>query len=303
MPSSSLGDIWSVWMNHAEASLAHAENQLNAMNVFPVQDSDTGTNLLRTVSGICAYSPHDGAQQALKNAAGNSGMICATWLQSLVQSHGESGEITPESLHVALFRAYKSAEGAVGQPAEGTILTTMHDVAQAELHHEIEHHVANLVQVAFESARGTEQLLEVAKSAHVADAGASGFFLLINSLCEALVGFSRSFDESAELFRPAQTSALSDADVAVEQGDEELICSVELNPVQMVQLRQELEDAGDSLVISALATEESHYLWKIHVHGDAQALMQIIANFAEPHEPSITSLTAQPQHCEDSRHD
>lgn len=303
MPSSSLGDIWSEWMSHAEASLGHAENQLNAMNVFPVQDSDTGTNLLRTVKGISAYSPQDGAQQALKNAAGNSGMICATWLQSLVQSHGEYGEITPESLHVALFRAYKSAEGAVGQPADGTILTVMHDVAQAELQNDVEHHVANLVQVAFDSARGTEQLLEVAKSAHTTDAGASGFYLLMNSLCQALAGFSRSFEESAELFRPAQTVALPAADAVVDQGDEELICSVELDPVQMVQLRQELESAGDSLVISALATEESHYLWKIHVHGDAQALMSIIANYAEPQEPSMTSLTAHPQHCEDSLHD
>lgn len=294
-------ELWEPWMSLSIESLALQEQTLNSMNVFPVADADTGSNMLATLRGTLAPSALDGARCALDSSRGNSGTLLSVWLKTLVESLGETGILTPEALHYALFRAWEVAQTAVSAPAEGTMLTVMHTLAQAPVRGELEEHFPFLISEAAEAAFATQKLQQQAREAHTFDAGAVGLALVVKAWGQAMgleipqnktMGTILSpVPADAEQTRPASSG---DAGVQTSSTSVEIVCTVQLSPLDMAHLRSSLDALGDSVVIAPVdqgsGTTPS---WRVHVHVPQQdKALQAIRALAEPENLQVTSLEA-----------
>mgnify|MGYP001826825557 FL=1 len=176
---------------------------INALNVYPVPDGDTGTNMSLTLDSVVAElasAPADAAARwkaishgSLMGARGNSGVILSQILRGLADTLGAAPAVTPQTLADAFSVAAEAAYGAVMKPVEGTILTVMGDVA-AEAGHaadDDESLVRLLERCAREGKRSldnTPELLPVLKDAGVVDAGGAGLLLLIDGLLHVVDG-------------------------------------------------------------------------------------------------------------------
>ena len=177
---------------------------INALNVFPVPDGDTGTNMLLTLRSIVddlpAYSSESAnrvsktiARSALLGARGNSGLILAQYFKGLAEAIGESTELTGEhfakSIRVAATNSYK----ALPNPVEGTMLTVYRECAEAAENsaaqdNSLESVLADVTEEALASVRRTPNLLPVLAEAEVVDSGGFGFAVMLDGALRALRG-------------------------------------------------------------------------------------------------------------------
>ncbi len=174
---------------------------LNRINVFPVPDADTGTNLASTMRSIAerARSFRSAratlgsiADAALLGARGNSGLIFAQFLYGLSQEVREESRLTPHGFAESARRAVQHARRAILTPVEGTMLTVIHDWAEALYAERLKRSdfaelLAHSLQAAERSLKDTPKKLAVLARAGVVDAGAKGFF----DFLEGVVGFIR----------------------------------------------------------------------------------------------------------------
>jgi len=148
--------IFHSWLVEAQSALRDAREEIDALNVFPVPDGDTGTNLYLTVEAACAAflepcedlasAAHRVGRAAILGARGNSGVIFSALLRDLVAELAKS----PENFAQALAHGANGAYHAVALPLEGTILTVAsHSARQAEL---VAKQGADLVEVAIAAA-------------------------------------------------------------------------------------------------------------------------------------------------------
>lgn len=185
----------------AETWLAANRDAVNAINVYPVPDGDTGTNMLLTWrAALRAADDADGhvgvildavQHGALLGARGNSGVILSQMLRGFAEAIDGVEVIAPADLATALERAAEAAYEAVSTPVEGTMLTVMRDGAAAANTVDAEHHVAVLtafVEEAFASVDRTPELLPRLKDAGVVDAGGMGIAVLFQGLLHGVSG-------------------------------------------------------------------------------------------------------------------
>jgi uncharacterized protein len=195
----------------AEALKAHRD-EINKLNVFPVPDGDTGTNMSLTMDAVVAEVGRlgEGATLAevchavthgsLMGARGNSGVILSQILRGFCESLGPLEHVDAQAIADALARSVEVAFQAVRKPVEGTILTVLKDAAAAapaavEAGEDITGVVEAAVAEAFESVRRTPDLLPVLKEANVVDAGGYGLAVLAEGFAAALGHHEiRSFD-------------------------------------------------------------------------------------------------------------
>ncbi|CAL9570891.1 DAK2 domain-containing protein [Streptomyces sp. enrichment culture] len=229
------------WCGLALRALGHAREEIDAINVYPVADGDTGTNLYLTVESAAAaveavFDGHaagagDGADPSLADALramahgaligarGNSGTILAQLLRGLAQVLAADGD-TPHTdgpgLALALRHAADSARQAVAHPVEGTVLTVASAAADAAAGAEGD--CRKVARAAYEGARAalaaTPGQLAVLRRAGVVDAGGRGLVAVLGALLEALTGETpggRARGEGA-----AETRARGDAEGAAE---------------------------------------------------------------------------------------
>ncbi len=261
-----------------------AQEQLNRINVFPVADGDTGTNMAATLKSVAAGARRmkatatvgemskAAAQAALMGARGNSGVILAQFFQGLSEGVGDALRLTSLAFAKAARRASACAYESLSEPKEGTILTVIRAWAEhVESIAERTHDVADLLRsglVAAQAAlnRTPDQLAQL-KAAGVVDAGAQGFVHLL----EGVVRYIESGDLDA---------TIADADDAIETADDghdhptgELDeptyrycteCYIEGTAIDRAGLRRELEAlACDSLIVAGSPTTV-----RIHIHTD-----------------------------------
>jgi DAK2 domain fusion protein YloV len=185
---------------YRDALGAHRE-AINRLNVYPVPDGDTGTNMTLTLVSVCEELAGAGEDMAatctaighgsLMGARGNSGVILSQVLRGLADAFREREAVGPAELAEALERASAAAYGAVMKPVEGTILTVVRESAAAAA--ERARDGACLVEV-LEAARArgadalarTPELLPVLAQAGVVDAGGAGFLLLLDALLDVV---------------------------------------------------------------------------------------------------------------------
>ena len=256
-----------------------AERQhLNKINVFPVPDGDTGTNLALTLSGIgAALAAHPSrsagdvmirvADAALDGARGNSGAIMAQFFQGLADQLGEYRRIGVAELSAALVEASAYARDALDKPLDGTVLTVIQDAARSAMRQH-DHGVSDLAAfmdglllAARESLESTRNGLEQMRKAGVVDAGASGFVMLLEGMADFIrTGSLRTADEPIET--PDDVPEES-----VVGGSEELSfrycteCMVSGQRLDRRKLREALSPMGNSMVIAG-----THRKLKVHIH-------------------------------------
>ncbi|HSW30425.1 MAG TPA: DegV family protein [Longimicrobiales bacterium] len=174
-------------------------SELNRINVFPVPDGDTGTNLALTVRAIAdrlrgnddddvSDVAREAAQAAVLGARGNCGMMLSHFLLGFSEHVRDQARITTEECGAALRNGVQNLHQALERPVEGTILTVMRDTAEAAervRHRDFAELLQHLVEEARASLARTPDLLPVLRRAGVVDAGAKGFV----SLLEGVVGY------------------------------------------------------------------------------------------------------------------
>jgi len=260
---------------------------LNAINVFPVPDGDTGTNMAGTAKAIAASLRgvsirgagavlRQAARSAMEGARGNSGAILAQFLQGLAHELGEEVRVGARRLAQAATVAAEKTKKALRVPKEGTILTVLEDWAKA-LHAEaaVCEDILQVFYSGLEAARAslerTRNILPEMRKAGVVDAGAKGFIHLLEGVADLLKRGKRRADPSDN-----SSAALLQND-AVEQVGEihlelttpggpryctEALLEKSREPIEKV--RGALAELGDSLVVAG--DEE---IARVHVHSDA----------------------------------
>lgn len=257
---------------YAQALEAHRE-EIDSLNVFPVPDGDTGTNMLltqRAVDEACVGL--DGApigtlgetiaRAALLGARGNSGVILSQILRGLTEGL-EGAQADGRGLASALARAHEEARKSVAEPAEGTILSVLGDAARAAKGGSVEEVARASLEAARASLERTPRQLEELRRAGVVDAGGKGLVLLLDALAAAIEG--RPLSEEVGPMGPVGHEEAAGS-LGTRYGSE--VMYVIHGPAEGVEgLRERLSAIGDSVVV--VGGGELH---QAHVHTDDPGL-------------------------------
>ncbi|MFD9332998.1 DAK2 domain-containing protein [Streptomyces sp. NPDC060028] len=278
------------WSSLALAALGRAREDIDAINVYPVADADTGTNLYLTAesadrelraavgnvteaTGTAAASLSRAvrayAHGALIGARGNSGTILAQLLRGVADVLGDepAGRGPGRLLAQALTRAAQEAYEAVAHPVEGTMLTVAAAAARAgESAEAAAGTAADVARAAYDGARAAlaqtpGQLAELGR-AGVVDAGGCGLVAVLGALWQALSGQEVAPDpvrgRAVPVPQPSQPCAREQEGPAYE-----VVYLLEAGEAAVGELRTRLDGLGDSLVVVG-----GDSLWNVHVHVD-----------------------------------
>jgi len=183
-------------------NLRRSEKEINDLNVFPVPDGDTGTNMRLTVEGGVSYAPSraelnlylkDLSRGMLLGARGNSGVILSQFFRGVYQELARCATAGPGELRNGLIRGYKAAYAAVARPVEGTILTVAregieHSRSQIGRGTTVETLLSIYIAEMRRTLAATPEMLPVLKEAGVVDSGAMGFILIVEGMLKFLYG-------------------------------------------------------------------------------------------------------------------
>lgn len=304
----------SEWAHTAVAHLITHTDEINRLNVFPVADADTGTNMLFTMRAACARA--DGqpaadvagvaaalAEGALQGARGNSGVILSQILRGLSDvTRSAADERDPvltdvdgSLLAAALRHAVVLAETSVGELVPGTIVSVLQaasDAAWVAAHDSPGDHadVAAVVAAASDAAvvalEKTPQQLSVLAAAGVVDAGGRGLLVLLDALTAVLVGRAPRRDA----YEPSGTGTAPTALSVVAPPRFEVMYLLNgCDHAGVDVLRARLEQLGDSVAIAASGTEGRY---SVHVHADeAGDAIEAALDVGRPSRIQITALT------------
>ncbi|PFG40844.1 hypothetical protein ATJ97_3384 [Georgenia soli] len=280
------------WFEHALRSLLLVRDEIDRLNVFPVPDSDTGTNLVLTLAGAAeAVRPlgpdtdlttltRAAAEGALLGARGNSGVIVGQCLGALAGALSGRTSAGPVEVARALDAAAEQAREAVGRPVEGTILTVARAAADAATGAAAAE--AGLEQVVLAAAQAAREALVGTRGAFGGagvDAGGVGYVVLLTALLDVVTatgdaGTARAERVTAFLARVA-TTPTGTAGVAPPApagqtehgaGAFEVMYVLHAGARRARAVRESLELAGHSVAV--VGGEE---LWQVHVHTDDPA--------------------------------
>lgn len=268
----------------ATAWLERNAESINAINVFPVPDGDTGTNMFLTMRSIMEEAqrcPDDAgsgqvlaamAHGALMGARGNSGVILSQIIRGLARAAEDSDVLTPSGLVAGLEQGSVQAYKALTVPVEGTILTVIREVAEASRQALSRRHldIGGLLNVAVEAASKavakTPSLLPALAEAGVVDAGGQGLLVLLDGMRRYLKG------EPMELALPTGAEAIEQGWLAVtrELHEQEAslygYCTEYLlsgDGLDSDSLRQHMMALGDSVLVVG-----DERLLRVHLHTD-----------------------------------
>ena len=262
---------------HGSAAIALQKQQINDLNVFPVPDGDTGTNMSLTIATAAAELKKADAQSVgqaasttagalLRGARGNSGVILSLLFRGL--SKALKGRETADAVQLAaaMQEGVASAYGAVMKPAEGTVLTVSRLAAKraveaAEENNDVEYVLAEALRVGYEVLAQTTDMNPVLKKARVVDAGGKGYLVILEGMLSALRGEPMpEVSEEAPKQEKADFNAFSSEEITF-AFDTVFIVRKDDPEVNLTPLRDYLNSIGDSLVIG-----EDDEAFKVHVH-------------------------------------
>jgi DAK2 domain fusion protein YloV len=297
------------WCRAALAGLAEAREEIDALNVYPVPDGDTGTNLYLTLESAteAAERAHREnaalgpvlaaiARGALLGARGNSGVILAQMFRAVADTLGTAGDIAtqPAVFAAALTEAADAGYAAVAHPVEGTMLSVARAAAQAAT--ERAETGASCPDVALAAARAAHEALnrtpdhlEILRRAGVVDAGGRGLTVVLDALDMILTG-RRPLDHPRAVTEYAVPSVTVDTVTvdATTPGSPayEVMYLLDAPQSAIPTLRTMLEPLGDSLIVVG-----GEPLWNVHVHvDDAGAAIEAGMVAGRPHRIRVTYL-------------
>ncbi len=293
----------------ALAWLRYHQESINALNVFPVPDGDTGTNMMLTMTSAWDEiadidEPHVGrlmaklAHGALMGARGNSGVILSQIWRGFAHGLDGHGQITSENVAEAMQRATDTAYKGVVKPVEGTILTVVRDMADeaAVAAHETPDLMAfftRLVERAHASVARTPSLLPVLRQAGVVDSGGQGLYVIFEGMLREMKGLPM-----AEA--PIGVTAVTDVSLVAHPGGEEFLEFDAAYPydvqflimgtgLDVSHIREGIEAMGDCPLTVGDAS-----VVKVHVHvADPGAPISYGARFGSIRDVVVEDMQAQ----------
>lgn len=266
-------------------NLESKKEWINELNVFPVPDGDTGTNMTLTimsaakeVSAIANPTMENLAKAistgSLRGARGNSGVILSQLLRGFTKEMSQVKEITVKTLAVATSRATETAYKAVMKPKEGTILTVAKGVSDkaaeiADTVTDIEEALSVIIDYAEEVLAKTPDMLPVLKEAGVVDSGGQGLVVVLRGFYDALTGKVTDFtitEPNAEFkagsSMPGKGAAIDNADIKFGYCTEFIIMLEKpFDENTEAEFKKFLSSIGDSIVCVNLDD-----IVKVHVH-------------------------------------
>ena len=264
---------------HASACLNAEKQKINELNVFPVPDGDTGTNMSLTISTAAAELRQKKpttvekaaavcASAMLRGARGNSGVILSLIFRGFSRAMKDKSEMNGIDLADALNAGVIAAYKAVMKPAEGTVLTVSRLAGEragraAEENSAFEYVLESSIERAREALADTINQNPVLKKAGVVDAGGMGFVVILQGMLDELRGVAAPSEGEAD--KPAQDKAdfgsLADEEITFTYDTVFIVRRTGGKPLD--EYRAWLETMGDSLVIG-----EGDEEFKVHVHTD-----------------------------------
>lgn len=260
------------------ACITREKQAINDLNVFPVPDGDTGTNMSLTIQTAAAElkkcepatvgeAAKITASALLRGARGNSGVILSLLFRGLSKSAKGLEEMDGVQLAAAMSEGVTTAYGAVMKPAEGTVLTVSRLAAAraeeaAQEQNCAEYVLAEAIATGYETLAETTEMNPVLKKAGVVDAGGKGYLIILEGMLSSLRGEPMPEVEEEPEHDKADFAAIGDEDITF-AFDTVFIVRKDDPNVDLAPFRAYLDSIGDSLVIG-----EDDESFKVHVHTD-----------------------------------
>ena len=260
------------------ACITREKQAINDLNVFPVPDGDTGTNMSLTIQTAAAElkkcepatvgeAAKITASALLRGARGNSGVILSLLFRGLSKSAKGLEEMDGVQLAAAMSEGVTTAYGAVMKPAEGTVLTVSRLAAAraeeaAQEQNCAEYVLAEAIATGYETLAETTEMNPVLKKAGVVDAGGKGYLILLAGRLSSLRGEPMPEVEEEPEHDKADFAAIGDEDITFAFDTVFIVRKNDPN-VDLAPFRAYLDSIGDSLVIG-----EDDESFKVHVHTD-----------------------------------
>jgi len=293
-----------------DAVKAHAP-RINRLNVYPVPDGDTGTNMARTLDAVVAEleSADSGIEPtcqaishgSLMGARGNSGVILSQILRGMSGRLSKAATHTATEVAEALSAASTSAYQAVVKPIEGTILTVVREASDAARQAAADGvGLAGVLRAARDAGRSaldrTPEMLPVLKDAGVVDAGGAGFLLLLDAALNVVDGEpiptpEDSIGGDATELPQFDVSSLSSpddhAELSVADLRYEVMYFLHLDDDRIGEFKNDWAEIGDSIVVVG-----GDGLWNCHVHtNDIGAAIEVAIDLGgRPKQIRVTDL-------------
>lgn len=301
------GQKWKSMMRAGARALEIRKQEVDSLNVFPVPDGDTGTNMNLTIQSAVKDAEKTSGDSAaevaaaismgsLMGARGNSGVILSQLLRGIAKGLEGLNSVSAQQMAQALQLGVDTAYKAVMKPVEGTILTVSREIAKGALARAKQggtplETLVEGYQKGQQALLKTPEMLPILKQAGVVDAGGQGFLIIIGGWVSALEG--RVLDESLsqtaqreELTQEAQPGFLVVENLEYPYCTEFLVKGKNLNADQ---IRQDLSARGDSLLV--VGTDE---VVKIHIHvKNPGKILDYAIQFGSLHEVGIHNMLSQ----------
>jgi DAK2 domain fusion protein YloV len=292
----------------ALSALAAAREEIDALNVYPVPDGDTGTNMLLTFQsardGLLTAEPADDlrtalagfARGALLGARGNSGVIFSQLVGAMVKRLCEAapGDRSAVVFAEGLALASEASYAAVGTPVEGTILSVARAAAEGAAeaakveHHRLGHVILAAADAAREALARTPDQLATLRDAGVVDAGGRALCVVLDAAETAVTG-KRPVSATTPLGAHAIPVPLPTGDLTAGGPAYEVMYLLDADDATVPALRATLAPLGDSLVVVG-----GDGLWNVHVHvDDVGAAVEAGIAAGRPHRIRVTHFAEQ----------
>ena len=271
------GVLFKQMVLHGAAAISLQKQKINDLNVFPVPDGDTGTNMSMTIDTAAAElrkSSPDSVGQAskitagalLRGARGNSGVILSLLFRGISKSLKGLEEADGRTFAAAMQEGVAAAYSAVMKPAEGTVLTVSRLAAKRAVEAAAQDNSAQFVleqaiQTGYEVLPQTTEMNPVLKKANVVDAGAKGYLVILEGMLAAMRGEPLPEVSGEAAQEKADFAALGEEDITFTFDTVFIVRKTTNKPLD--GLRAYLSSIGDSLVIG-----EDDDAFKVHVHTD-----------------------------------
>jgi hypothetical protein len=297
----SAGDLRAALTTYGELLRSHRE-VINRLNVYPVPDGDTGTNMALTIESVVTAlgeldddAPMGAVAQAiahgsLMGARGNSGVILSQLLRGLVSSFLPDGSVTASQFAEALHHADELARLAVVRPVEGTILSVARAGAAGARAHE--ESMGDLVRGARDAARDalakTPEQLPVLQQAGVVDSGGAGLVLFFDALCHVIANDELPVAPSPDSIHVHVHEVLR-TDAALAELRYEVMYLLDADDAKMHAFREVWAGLGDSIVVVG-----GGGLYNCHIHtDDAGAVIEAALDAGRPRDIRVSDLAEQ----------
>ena len=274
------GALFKQMILHGAAAITAQKQAINDLNVFPVPDGDTGTNMSMTIAtaaeALRKSSPASVGQASsvtasalLQGARGNSGVILSLLFRGLSKSLKGMETADAAAFAAAMQEGVAAAYKAVMKPAEGTVLTVSRLAAKRAVEAAadgagVEATLAAAIEEGYDALAKTTDMNPVLKKAGVVDAGGKGYLLILEGMLAELRGepIPEGTEASAELREKADFNAMAQEEITF-TFDTVYVVRKLREDVNLMPLRAYLSSIGDSLVIG-----EDDETFKVHVHTD-----------------------------------